>query len=77
MIGQFDAIWVKGIVPARNGRAEDTTTRLIALFRITASRATKLNAPMSSGRRNSAAKPDQPAECADDGSAAETGQVTA
>jgi hypothetical protein len=39
----------------RNGRAEATATRLVALFRITASRAAKRNNPMSSDRENSAA----------------------
>ena len=43
-----------GTVPARNGKADVTTTRLIALLRMTASRAAKRNAPISNGKRNSA-----------------------
>src|SRR6516164_3991050 len=54
MIGQWAATLAKGTVAARNGRAEATTTRLIALLRITASSAANRNAPISSGNRNSA-----------------------
>ena len=39
---------------ARNGRADATVTRLIALLRMTACRAPKRNAPIRSGNRNSA-----------------------
>ena len=45
---------MKGTVAARNGNAVATTTRLIALLTMTASSAAKRNAPINSGRRNSA-----------------------
>src|SRR5262249_51132363 len=54
MISQWTAILAKGTAAARNGRAEATTTRLIALLRITACSAVNRNAPISSGNRNSA-----------------------
>ena len=54
MIGQCAATLAKGTVAARNGKAEATTTRLIALLRITACSAANRNAPISSGNRNSA-----------------------
>ena len=38
MIGQCAPIAVKGIVFARNGSAVATTTKLVALLRMTASR---------------------------------------
>ena len=54
MIGQLAATASNGTAAPRNGKAEATTTRLIALFRITACSALKRNAPISSGNRNSA-----------------------
>ncbi|KFC64885.1 hypothetical protein FG93_05175 [Bosea sp. LC85] len=54
MTGQCAATSVAGTVPARKGRADATTTRLIALLRMTASSAPNRNAPISKGRRNSA-----------------------
>jgi hypothetical protein len=54
MIGQWAATVTKGTAAARNGKAEATTTRLIALLRITACSATNRNAPIRSGYRNSA-----------------------
>ena len=44
----------KGTATRRAGRAVTTTIRLIALFMITACRATKPNRLMSNGSRNSA-----------------------
>ena len=40
--------------PDRNGSALTTTTKLIALFKITASSAAKRNKPIRNGKRNSA-----------------------
>lgn len=54
MIGQWVKTSESGTVPARNGSAVATTTRLMALFRITASSAAKLNHPIRTGSRNSA-----------------------
>src|SRR5271170_7411161 len=54
MIGQCAATLAKGTADARKGNAEATTTRLIALLRITACSAANRNAPISSGNRNSA-----------------------
>ena len=54
MTVQCPATSANGTTPARNGSALATTTRLIALFRITASSAGKENNPTRSGRRNSA-----------------------
>jgi hypothetical protein len=47
IIGQCAVILAKGTVAARTGKAEPTTTRLMALFRITACNAAKRNAPIS------------------------------
>ena len=44
----------KGTVDARNGKADATTTRLMALLRITACKAANRKTPISSGNRNSA-----------------------
>src|SRR5277367_5697878 len=54
MIGQCAATLANGTADARKGSAEATTTRLIALLRITACSAANRNAPISSGNRNSA-----------------------
>jgi hypothetical protein len=54
MIGQCDPISEKGTVLARNDSAVATTTRLVALFRMTASSPRKRNRLMSRGSRNSA-----------------------
>ena len=54
MIVQWLARSVKETVVARNGRAVATTTKLVALLRMTASRAAKRNNPISNGKRNSA-----------------------
>lgn len=54
MMGHCAAMSPKDTVRARKGRAVATTTRLIALLSITASSAAKRNAPIRSGRRNSA-----------------------
>ena len=44
----------KGTVDARNGKADATTMRLMALLRITACKAANRKPPISSGNRNSA-----------------------
>lgn len=54
MIGQCAPTLARGTAAARNGKAKATTTRLIALLRITAWSAAKRNAPINSGNRNSA-----------------------
>ena len=54
MIGHCSPTSQSGTVAARNGNAVATTTRLRALLRMTASRAAKRNAPIKSGKRNSA-----------------------
>jgi hypothetical protein len=54
MIGQLAAIAETGTVAARNGNADAATSRLIALFRITASSAANRNTLISKGSRNSA-----------------------
>lgn len=53
-VTQFAAMRLKGTVAVRNGKADATTIRLMALFRMTASRAAKWKAPISNGKRNSA-----------------------
>src|SRR5437762_4953096 len=47
MMVQWPAMTSKETVPVRNGSAEATTIRLIALFTITASRAANRKAPIS------------------------------
>jgi hypothetical protein len=54
MTGQFAATADHGTVPVRNGSAEPTTIRLMALLRITASSGENINIPIRSGSRNSA-----------------------
>ena len=54
MIVQCAAMTEKGTVAARNGNADVTTTRLMALLRITACKAANRKTPISSGNRNSA-----------------------
>ena len=54
MTDQCAATDANGTAAARNGRAEATTIKLMALLRITAWRAGNRNAPISSGKRNSA-----------------------
>ena len=67
-----------GTVPARNGKADVTTTRLIALLRMTASRAAKRNAPISNGKRNSAPpESDQSSKRPDDSAASKGGNKAA
>jgi hypothetical protein len=76
MIGQFAATLAKGTAAARNGKAEATTTRLIALLRITACRAAKRNAPISGGSRNSdAAEADQSPKDTDDCASGESNRA--
>ena len=53
MTGQWAATVGKGTEAARDGSAEATTTRLIALLRITAGRAANRNALIRTGSRNS------------------------
>ena len=54
MIGQCPAISPNETVAARNGSAEATTTKLVALFKMTASSPRKQNRLISNGSRNSA-----------------------
>lgn len=54
MIGQCGVIWSNGTATSRAGRAVATTSRLMALFKMTACRARNPNSPISSGSRNSA-----------------------
>lgn len=50
-MGQFAPMLANGTVPARNGSPVATTTKLIALLRITASSAANLKTLIRSGKR--------------------------
>ena len=54
MTDQCTATDANGTELARNGKAEPTTIKLMALLRITARRAGNRNVPIRSGKRNSA-----------------------
>ena len=68
MIGQCAAMSPKVTVPARNGSAVATTTRLVALLRMTASERCKVKETNEQRQAElGATEPDQPAQCSDDG----------
>ena len=74
MIGQCAATTSKGTVPVRKGSAEATTIRLMALFRITAGKASKPNRLISMGEPEfGSAKADEPAQCTDQRAARKSG----
>jgi len=78
MIGQWEATLAKGTAAARNGKAEATTTRLIALFddyRLQC-RKTKC-ADQQRQPKFRTTQTDQPAKCADECTTAESNRGAA
>jgi hypothetical protein len=75
MIGQCKPTSENGTVLARNGSAVATTTRLVALLRMTASKPRK-RADQQREPKFSTAKPDEPSEGSDERTRRECGRET-